>query len=179
MADSEPKPRTISLFPRTFWGALSVACVCAAAVFIVCRIVPAKPAESPRLWTPVVVETNGNQSILGETRQMEFWTPSARTKDFLPKKNGSVYFKEKWQVISSDDAVFQFGVLLHSNLSVLGYRRVEVWGHGTSEFKPGWWWSVNVTTNYTAGDLVRAYRNFWNPPSPVLVEVIDNRGRQN
>jgi hypothetical protein len=179
MSEPNQKPQGISFCPRTFWGALSVACICAAVVFIVYRLVPAKSEEPRRLWTPVVVETNGNQTILGETRQLEFWTPSVRTKDFLPAKNGSIYIKEKWEVVPSDDAAFQFGSLLHSNRSVLGYRRVEVWGHGTTEYKPGWWWSVTVTTNYTAGDLSRAYKTFWNPPSPVLVEVIDNRGGSN
>jgi hypothetical protein len=178
---SEPNQTSsgLSLFPKTFWGALAVICVCAAAVLIVDRVVVPKSVEARRLWTPLVIETNGNQSILGETRQLEFWTPSARTKDFLPVKNGSNYAKEKWQIIPSDDEVFKFGALLHSNGNILGYRRSEVWGHGRTEYKPGWWWSVNVTTNYTATDLVRAYMSFWKPPSPVLIEVIDNRGGLN
>jgi len=40
-------------------------------------------SETPRrLWMPVLVQTNDTVSVLGETRQVEFWTPSAKTKDF-------------------------------------------------------------------------------------------------
>jgi hypothetical protein len=122
------------------------------------------------------VETNGNQGILGETRQMEFWTPSVKTKDYLRKYHDAVDGLDKWQVIPSDDMVAQFGSLLHSNQSVLGYRRVEVWGQGRTSYKPGWWWTMNVLTNYSVGDLAQAYRGFWKAPQPLLVEVIDNRG---
>jgi hypothetical protein len=113
---------------------------------------------------------------MNETRQMEFWTPSAKTAAYLQKEGGEVARNDQWQVIPSDDAVLQFGMMLHSNLNVLGYRRVEVWGQGRSDFKPGWWWTLNVYTNYSVGDLAEAYRNFWKAPQPLFVEVIDNRG---
>lgn len=178
---SEPNQNSggISLYPRTFWGALSVGFVCAAIVIICSHASTPKAQEPRRLWTPVVIETNGNQTILGETRQMEFWTPSARTKDFIIAKDGTVFSKEKWEVIPTDETDFQFGAMLHTNANVLGYRRVEVWGHGRTSYKPGWWWSVNVTTNYTVADLTRAYMDFWKPPAPIFIEVIDNRGRDN
>jgi hypothetical protein len=124
----------------------------------------------------VVVETNGCETILGETRQMEFWTPSARTKDYLLKKDGEISDKEKWEVIPDDDVAIQFGKLLNSNLNVLGYRRFEVWGRGRTGFKPGWWWTMNVSTNYSPKDLARDYHSFWNSPQTLFVEVIDNRG---
>jgi hypothetical protein len=75
--------------------------------------------------------------------------------------------------------VLKFGNLLHSNLNILGYRRVEVWGHGRTSYKPGWWWSVNVTTNCPVSQLAQMYRQFWKPPSAVFIEVIDNRGSEN
>jgi hypothetical protein len=124
----------------------------------------------------VVVDVTGKETILGETRQMEFWTPSARTKDFLRQENGGVTSNETWQVLSSDDAAIQFGALLHSNVNVLGYRRVEVWGQGRSSYKPGWWWTVNAFTNYTVGDLAQTYQGYWKSAQPVFIEVIDNRG---
>ncbi len=124
----------------------------------------------------MVIDSNGNQSILGETRQLEFWTPSAKTKDYLHKEGGAVGDKEKWEIIPSDDTVAEFGMVLHSNLDVFGYRRVEEWGQGRTSFKPGWWWTVNVTTNYSAADLASIYQKFWKSPQSVLVEVIDNRG---
>jgi hypothetical protein len=162
--------------PQNNSGALLMVIICAVIAFITYLVVSQHPEPSRRLWMPVVVETNGNQTVLGETRQMEFWTPSAQTKDYLHKDGGEVDGKDKWQVIPSEDALIQFGALLHSNVNVLGYRRVEVWGQGRSSFKPGWWWTMNVFTNYSVGDLGRAYQDFWKSSQPVFIEVIDNRG---
>jgi len=151
-------------------------CVCAA-VGMVAYLMVARSAPPRRLWSPVVIDASGNQTILGDSRQMEFWTPSVKTKDFLHKEEGEIVATEKWQVIPNDDTVAQFGAVLHSNVSVLGYRRIEVWGQGRTGFKPGWWWTMNVLTNYSPGDLGQSYQAFWKSHQTVFVEVIDNRGR--
>jgi hypothetical protein len=156
---------------------ISLIIICAAIILIAYLFVP--HAEPPRrLWTPVLIETNGNETVLPESRQLEFWTPSARTKDYLHAENSLVVPTETWEVISNDDANEQFGMALHTNLNVLGYRRVEVWGQGRTTFKPGWWWTVNVLTNYSAGELAISYESFWKSHQPLFVEVIDNRGGQ-
>ncbi len=80
----------------------------------------------------MVVDNSGKETILGETRQMEFWTPSVKTKDYLHQENGEVASNDLWQVIADDDVVLQFGTMLRSNVNVLGYRRVEAWGQGRS-----------------------------------------------
>jgi hypothetical protein len=160
----------------TLCGVLSSVVVCATIAFIACLVISPHTELTPRLWIPVVIETNGNQTVLGETRQVEFWTPSAKTQDYLHKVNGEFDHNEKWQVIPSDDVVTQFGMVLHSNQNVFGYRRVEEWGQGRTSFKPGWWWTMNVLTNYSVGDLSHIYREFWKSPQPVLIEVVDNRG---
>jgi hypothetical protein len=161
--------------PNTLLGTICFICVCATVVSIVYVAVPR--SEIPRrLWTPVLIETNGNETILPPSRQLEFWTPSARTRDYLHKENGQVVPSEMWEVISNDEAVEQFGMLLHSSSSVIGYRRVEVWGQGKTSFKPGWWWTLNVFTNYTADDLSHAYESYWQSHQILFVEVIDNRG---
>jgi hypothetical protein len=163
--------------PNTLCGAVCCLFVCATIAFIAYLVVSPKPAQSRRLWITAVVATNGNQAtIMAETRRMEFWTPSTKTKDYLPKEGNEVANNDKWQVIPNDDAVLQFGALLHSNANVLGYRRIEVWGQGRTNFKPGWWWTMNVFTNYAVVDLAHAYQTFWKAPQPVFVEVIDNRG---
>jgi hypothetical protein len=138
--------------------------------------VPPRQSPARRLWTPVIIDTQGNPTVLGESRQLEFWTPSAKTKDYLHEQNGQVVPTETWEAVSNDDPDVAFGAMLHTNLNVLGYRRVEVWGQGRTTFKPGWWWTVNVLTNYTAGDLAREYENFWKSHQALFVEVIDNRG---
>ena len=161
-----------------FYGFVCLLCVCATIALAAYSLTRHPPQPPRRLWSPVVIDTNGSQStILGETRQLEFWTPSADTKDFLRKDGGKIIDSDKWQVISNDDAVSQFGLLLHTNRSVLGYRRVKVWGHGRTDFKPGWWWTLNVITNYSAGDLARSYEDFWKSHQMLFIEVIDNRGR--
>jgi hypothetical protein len=171
-------PKSESAFgcPNTLCGAASCLFVCATIAFIAYLAVSRQPAPGPRLWMPIVVGTNGDQIVSGETRQMEFWTPCAETKNYLHKENGEVVDSEKWEVIPSDDAVVQFGEMLHSNQNVLGYRRVEVWGQGRTIFKPGWWWTLNVYTNYSVVDLAQAYQLYWKQSQPVFVEVIDNRG---
>jgi hypothetical protein len=124
----------------------------------------------------VVIQTNGDETVLKDARQFEFWTPSAETRDYLAKEGGQVAASEKWQDISNNDAVLQFGMLLHSNKNVLGYRRLEVWGQGSTRFKPGWWWTANVYTDYTAVDFAKFYDNYWQSHHPIFIEVIDNRG---
>ena len=154
--------------------ALCVLCICVTVCIIALRGTPVAP--SVRLWTPLIIEPDGKQTILGDTRQMEFWTPSTKTKDFLHNENGEVITTEKWEVISNDDVLIQFGDVLRTNISVLGYRRVEVLGQGRTGYKPGWWWTVNVLTNYPAEDLGKTYESFWQSHHPVFFEVIDNRG---
>lgn len=158
-------------------GVLGCIIICVAIVLVAYLFIPR--AELPRrLWTPVLVETSGNETILPESRQLEFWTPSADTRNYLHMEKGAVVATETWEVITNDDANEQFGAMLHTNADVLGYRRLEVWGQGRTTFKPGWWWTVNVLTNYTASDLSRSYEAFWKSHQTLFVEVIDNRGGQ-
>lgn len=159
--------------PKSFWGFLSVALVCATAVFISSQINSTK--KSPplrRLWTPLVVNTDGKEMITPDTLRMEFWTPSSKTKDYLGKDGTN----RTWEFLESEEAVMQFGKVLRTNSEIVGYRRMEVWGHGRTSLKPGWWWSVTVRTNYPVSKLARTYREYWKMPSSLFVEVIDNRG---
>jgi len=152
-------------------------CICGTIAFIAYLFV-SHPQPARRLWKPVLIGTNGSSVILPESRQLEFWTPSAKTKDYLHMENGHVVPTEMWQVLSNDDPVLQFGAVLHTNTAILGYRRVEVWGQGQTIYKPGWWWTVNVFTNYTAEDLASTYEDFWKSHQVLFVEVIDNRGSE-
>ena len=176
MSEQTEKKIGTSSCTKSVCGAISCACVCATIAFVAYIVITPRTESPRRLWIPVVVDTNGNQIVLGETRQMEFWTPSSKTKDYLRKNGGDVNDKEKWQIIPSDDVVSQFGLVLHSNQNVRGYRRVEEWGQGRTIYKPGWWWTMNVTTNFTVSDLAQAYQAFWKSQQAVLVEVVYNRG---
>jgi hypothetical protein len=149
-------------------------CICATVAFVFWLFV-SRPAPR-KLWEPLLVATNGEITVMGESRQLQFWTPSIETKDYLRKENGQVVPKEMWEVLTNDDANVQFGAILKTNQSVLGYRRVHVWGQGQTHYKPGWWWTVNVFPNYTASDLARTYNDFWKFHQFLFVEEIDNRG---
>jgi hypothetical protein len=162
--------------PRTFWGFMSCLAICATVGFVSFLYLTPRPNETRRLWLPVIIQTNGDELTLGESRQLEFWTPSAATRDYLETEKGQVVDIQKWQILSNDDPVTQFGLVLHSNRDIFGYRRVEEWGQGRSSYKPGWWWTMSVTTNFAPEDLVRIYRAYWKTPQAVRVEVIDSRG---
>jgi hypothetical protein len=176
MSDQPDKKTDAAACQRTSGGFLTCLLACGLIAYIAYLFFTERPLPGRRLWIPIVVETNGTETVLGETRQMEFWTPSAKTKDYLRKYSGNVDGREKWQILASDDPAIQFGLVLHSNQNVFGYRREEVWGQGRTSFKPGWWWTMNVTTNYSVTDLATIYRDFWKSSQPVMVEVIDNRG---
>jgi hypothetical protein len=161
-----------------FWSALSLAIICGALAFIALQVTRPQPSHSTRrLWTPIVVTPDGTETVIqGGTRRLEFWTPSARTKDHLPRDGGALRDRDQWEAIASDVPVTQFGMLLRTNSNVLGYRRTEVWGHGRTTLKPGWWWTMTVVTNYTVQNFIHAYRGFWKSSNAVFVEVIENPG---
>jgi hypothetical protein len=163
-------------YPTTFWGMMPYFFVCSAVVAIFYLTSRHQTPEPRRLWLPAVVDTNGGQLVMGETEQMNFWTPSVRTKDYLGKITDPATDPDSWQVLSNDNPLITFGMMLHTNSDVLGYRRTEVWGHGRSMFKPGWWWTVNVHTNFTVTDMAQAYHSFWKGSGPVFIEVVKNRG---
>jgi hypothetical protein len=151
-------------------------CVFALIGFLAHSYAPPRAEPLRRLWWPVVVDTNGNETVLGDYRQFEFWTPSVKTKEYLHIEDGQVIAQEKWEVLPNEEALLQFGSVLHSNKNVLGYRRVEVFGQGRTGYKPGWWWTVNVLSDYSPGDMGRVYQTYWKSSPTVFIEVIDNHG---
>jgi hypothetical protein len=163
---------------RSFWSFLSIVVVCATITFAIYTLVPAKKAAPPRrLWTPLVINNLNTEMIVPDTLRLEFWTPSSKTKDYLTKETKDAGDTNRnWEIIESEELVTQFGQALRKDADLVGYRRTEVWGHGRTALKPGWWWSITVRTNYPVAKLAKTYREFWKTPSSVFVEVIDNRG---
>ena len=160
-----------------FWATVCVIVVCATIAYLVPQFLhqDAPTAAHSRLWHPVVVTPDGRDTVLSaSTRRLEFWTPSVRTKDYVAQENGVVRDRDKWEIIATDEPVRQFGVLLRTNANVLGYRRAEVWGHGRTSLKPGWWWTLTVTPAYSVQSLHQAYRGFWKSTNAVYVEITEN-----
>lgn len=166
--------------PMNFWAAVCVALICATVAYVVHQFLNARePGRPQRLWTPVGVTPEGSETVIQPaTRRLEFWTPSARTKDHLAREDGNIRERDKWEMLANDEPVHQFGQLLRTNSNVLGYRRAEVWGHGRTSLKPGWWWTMTVTTNYTLQQLVQSYRGFWKSSNAIFVEKIENPGEE-
>lgn len=163
---------------KSFWSFLSILAICATLAFAIYQLVPAKKSAPPRrLWTPLVINNLNTEMIVPDTLRLEFWTPSSKTKDYLPKEAKDAGDTNRhWEIIESEEMVTQFGQALRKDADLVGYRRTEVWGHGRTALKPGWWWSITVRTNYPVAKLAKTYREFWKTPSSVFVEVIDNRG---
>ncbi len=153
-ASTNPKPAPAR--KANLWSTLIAALICATVAFIAHQIIHRVPAHPPRrLWTQIVVTAAGAETTLAAaTRRLEFWTPSSRTKDHLAREGGGIRERDKWESIPSEETVRQFGALLRTNSKVLGYRRAEVWGHGSTILKPGWWWTMTVTTNYSVQTLL-------------------------
>src|SRR5580692_4044344 len=125
MSERSQRKEAAFACPSTLCGTVSVLCICATVGFVAYLLV-SNNQPSRRLWSPIVIEANGNETVLGDTRQMEFWTPSVETKEYLAKPGGEIAALDQWQVISNNDTILEFGTVLHTNKSVLGYRRVEV-----------------------------------------------------
>jgi hypothetical protein len=163
------------------WGVIALVVLCATVAFIIYQLPhdshASEAAPLRRLWAPTVFTPEGTQIVQSDTIRLEFWTPSSKTGDYLAREAGAVRDRDKWEVIPNEERVVQFGQVLRADADVLGYRRAEVWGHGRTTLKPGWWWVTTVTTNYSAEKLVGVYRNFWKSSNAVFVEIFDNRGR--
>lgn len=164
--------------PKTLWGFLSIVVICATLGFGIYRLAPGKKSAPPRrLWTPLIVNNLDNAMVVPDTLRIEFWTPSSKTKDFLAREpKDAANTNRNWEIIESEEPISRFGEALRKDTDVVGYRRTEVWGHGRTALKPGWWWSITVRTNYPVAKLAKTYRDFWQTSSSVFVEVIDNRG---
>lgn len=162
------------------WAAVSVALICFTVAYLTHHARESQRTRPvQRLWKPIVVTPEGNATTLPPaTRRLEFWTPSAHTKDFLAGEDGAIRPRDRWEALLSDEPVKLFGLILRTNSHVLGYRRAEVWGHGRTLLKPGWWWTMTVTTNYSVQSLTRTYRDFWKSTNTLFVEMIENPGEE-
>jgi hypothetical protein len=120
--------------------------------------------------------------------QICFWTPSPETQRYLTNAVTSnpawttnderwreTYWRTNvmaWQTNGTEANLDEFGRCLKEYGSILGYRRVLVYGQGQHHLKPGYWWTVTVGTNITVKELMMSYKVFWKPTETVYVETI-------
>ena len=112
---------------------------------------------------------------------IEFWTPSFKTKDFVPvmrnlsKDEMEVNYK-KYYVSGKDEKENNLFINQVKNIfNISGYSRYEVWGSGSEGTKPGWLWIVNINNDkikYDKEKFLDLYKNFWDRESNIyLVET--------
>lgn len=156
-------------YPRTVWGAASIALVVSGICTIVWLVLnhPKDVGELGRLFfvsraTPQDVEADARYLV-------QFWTPSAKTKEADDAVD--------WEKFDSNDKLDDFAdqLVKSSNGKVRGYRRYEVIGAGLSHSKAGYWWVVTVDNDYKVSDLLAFYHYFWKNPEAVYIEVLRSR----
>jgi hypothetical protein len=91
---------------------------------------------------------------LGENYQVQFWTPSAKTKEAADVRD--------WEKIDSDDKLDAFADELMKG-AISGYRRYEVIGAGLGGRKAGMWWIATLAKNSSVRQILEVYNKFWAP----------------
>jgi hypothetical protein len=93
-------------------------------------------------------------ALLGDRYQIQFWTPSAKTKETPGVKD--------W--LKVDDAMLDaFAETLMNGHIVKGYSRHEVVGAGLGVRKIGEWWSATLNDDVTPEQFLTVYSTFWKP----------------
>lgn len=85
--------------------------------------------------------------------QVQFWTPSARTKEAQNIKD--------WERMDNDDKLDDFAAKLMKRKIVPGYRRYEVIGAGIGDRQIGAWWVS--TGDFKFVEFLKLYQEFWKP----------------
>jgi hypothetical protein len=93
-------------------------------------------------------------SNLGDQYRIQFWTPSARTKETPGVK--------EWLKVD-ESMLDQFAELLMNSHIVKGYSRYEVIGAGLGVRKVGEWWSATLVEGVTVKEFLTEYNKFWKP----------------
>lgn len=161
-------------YPKTGWGALSViALVAGLCIIIYFLTVKANPKNVNAIFTHITgrVTQEGRFEESSSTYQIQFWTPSAKTKTTKDEE------LEQWEKIDSDDKLVEFGKVLRADPQITGFRRYEVNGTGITGLKPGTWWVITVRRDYELRDFMKTYRSFWKNDKSIYVEILQEGGR--
>jgi hypothetical protein len=105
-------------------------------------------------------------------RQIQFWTPSEFSHS--DKSLDQLGDNDKWEHGVTPEKLISFQELLKKHST--GWRRVEVFGVGRSQPKPGLWWIVTVDESFDMPIFIRDYATFWNTKQTIYVEEPSVRG---
>lgn len=162
-------------YPKSITGALSVLGTLSAICFIVYSFLNAdsEKLEQIRVWSSMFLGKEGKPTQSSGSKQIQFWTPSIKTS----QSNGKL---EDWEMDVTQEQVSEFGDKIYELDEVNGYRRYEVFGHGKSNKKWGWWWVVNVNNSFKPEQLSSVYREFWNNSDQnIYVEILNSSSSYN
>ena len=114
-------------YPITITGALSVLGTLSAICFIIYTILHAESSklEQIRVWSSMFLGATGEPKETSGTKQIQFWTPSLKTRDTKDVK--------EWETKVTEDDIFKICDIIHQLDDVNGYRRYEVFGHVKSK----------------------------------------------
>lgn len=179
-------------YPKTWHGVLSLFFFLAALVAIVYFIANLEPKKFERVVSMFVAQNIGKdqhgkpvpEEGRGVEKLVQFWTPSAVTKDDLPKKNDGTLVdpNEQWEENTSEQNVDDFEKALwdkfHGQGSapagpLSGFRRYEVTGRGRTPHKRGWWWVLTMSSDFDTKELASFYFAHWKGSQSVYIEEIN------
>jgi hypothetical protein len=105
---------------------------------------------------------------LGQIYQVQFWTPSSKTKEASNLHD--------WEKIDDDKKVEKFADELMDG-TTSGYRRYEVSGSGLGGTKVGFWWVATLRKDVTPEKFLQKYNQFWKPGNDrAYMEIRSIRG---
>lgn len=165
-------------YPNTGWAALSVTVVALSICAIVYMLNYGPKAleihSGTFSFSTGQLTQGGNIESTGQNYLIQFWTPSAKTK------NTKAEDIEPWEKLENDDKVISFGntLLSEKQKRINGFRRYEVYGAGLGGQKFGYWWVVNVTRDYKLAEFKETYRAFWKNEKNIYIEILREGGRQ-
>ncbi|HWZ42633.1 MAG TPA: hypothetical protein VNW97_04120 [Candidatus Saccharimonadales bacterium] len=107
--------------------------------------------------------------------QLEFWTPTVKTKDASGVKEDDNY---KWLVMDDNGKLIEFAkALSHNRREIVGFRWNEVEGRGEGSLQAGAWWVVTLGEGLTCTQFFRQYYGpIWNPGRDGVYYEINGTG---
>lgn len=98
--------------------------------------------------------------------QISFWSPGEDTQNTWVSTDTGGTEIASWMRVN-EEKVVAFGTYLREQLgekNLNGYRRYPVVGHGRTDFKSGWWWTVSVAETVDRNEIIQIFRRYWRTP---------------
>ena len=120
-----------------------------------------------------------------DSKLVQFWSPSAETQEDLARESptGKLNADDSWQ-ITTEEHVDDFEKELWNHFGggtqkgpLNGLRRYREVGRGHTNHKRGWWWILNMRTDFDSRELAKFYFSYWGKSKAVYVEELNSKAR--